>query len=67
MTVTQFADEYGGVVFALGKDGEENILNYPLALSRRDDYARPSLDRLVNGVSSFQNYTTNLTLRARLR
>ncbi|MEE9424503.1 MAG: C39 family peptidase [Methylococcales bacterium] len=67
MTTAQFADEYGGVVFALGKDGEENILKYPLALSRRDDYVRPNLDRLVHGANSFGNYATNLTIRARLR
>lgn len=67
MTVAQFADEYGGVVFALGKDGEENILKYPLALSRSDDYVRPNLDRLVRGANSFGNYATNLTIRAGLR
>ena len=67
MTVAQFADEYGGVVFALGKDGEENILNYPLALSRPDDYVRPNLDRLVRDANSYGTYATNLTIRARLR
>jgi predicted double-glycine peptidase len=67
LSTGQFKDEYGGVVFALGKDGEENILNYPLALSRPDDYARASLDRLVHGANSLGNYATNLTIRARLR
>jgi predicted double-glycine peptidase len=67
VTISQFADEYGGVVFALGKDGEENILKYPLALSRPDDYVRPNLGRLVRGANSFGNYATNLTIRARLR
>jgi predicted double-glycine peptidase len=67
VTISQFADEYGGVVFALGKDGEENILNYPLALSRPDDYVRPNLGRLVRDANSFGTYATNLTIRARLR
>ncbi len=67
LTIAQFADEYGGLVFALGKTGEENLLNYPLALSRPDDYARPSQDRLIHGANSFGSYTTNLTIRARFR
>ncbi len=67
LTAAQFADEYGGIVFALGKAGEENLLKYPLALSRSDDYVRPNLDRLVRGADSLGNYTTSLTLRARLR
>jgi predicted double-glycine peptidase len=67
LSIAQFADEYGGVVFALGKKGEENILRYPLALSRSDDYVRPDLYRIISGMNSYRDYATNLTLRARLR
>ncbi len=67
LTISQFADEYGGVVFALGKEGEENILKYPLALSRSDDYVRPDMHRIISGINSYRDYATNLTLRAQLR
>ncbi len=67
LTIAQFADEYGGVIFALAKEGEEDILKYPLALSRSDDYVRPDLHRIMSGMNSYRDYATNLTLRARLR
>ncbi|MEE9398576.1 MAG: C39 family peptidase [Methylococcales bacterium] len=67
LSAAHFQEEYGGIIFVLGKAGEENIVNYPLALSRPDDYVRPDLRRLNNSINSFQNHTINLTLRARLR
>ncbi len=67
LTIAQFADEYGGVIFALAKEGEEDILKYPLALSRSDDYVRPDLHRIMSGMNSYRDYATNLTLRAQLR
>jgi predicted double-glycine peptidase len=67
MSLAHFKDEYGGIVFALGKAGEENILSYPLALARPDDYVRPDLRRLIYGVNNLRDYTVNLTLRSGVR
>lgn len=65
MSVARFADEYGGIVFVLGKAGEEYITHYPLALSRPDDLVRPDRRRLVYRVNDFGAYATNLALRSR--
>lgn len=67
MRTAQFLDEYGGVVFVLGKAGEEYIKSYPLALSRSDDYVRPDRKRLTNSLNKFGSYTTNLAVRTRPR
>lgn len=67
LRAAHFIEEYGGIVFALGKSGEEYLINYPLALSRPDDYVRPDISRLIRGSTSYRDYTTNLTMRARLR
>lgn len=67
MNLAHFKDEYGGIVFALGKEGEENILHYPLALSRPDDYVRPDLRRVIYGTNKVRDYTVNLTLRSGIR
>lgn len=67
MSIAHFKDEYGGIVFALGKAGEENILSYRLALSRPDDYVRPDSSRLIYSVNRLRDYTVNLTLRSGVR
>ncbi len=67
MSVARFLDEYGGIVFVLGKEGEEQISTYPLALSRSDDYARPERRRPIYRVNDFAAYTINLAVRARSR
>ena len=67
LSAAHFQEEYGGIVFVLGKAGEENIVNYPLALSRPDDYVRPDVLRQIQGINGFRDYSINLTLRARLR
>jgi predicted double-glycine peptidase len=38
MSLSRFTDEYGGVIFVLGKPGEEDITRYPLALGRDSDH-----------------------------
>jgi uncharacterized protein len=42
MSISRFLGEWNGIVFVLGKDGEENIDTYPLALSR-PEYIQPEL------------------------
>lgn len=63
MSIARFADEYGGIVFVLGKEGEEHITTYPLALSRSNDRARPDQRRIIYRVNYFAAYTTDLALR----
>lgn len=67
MSIEHFKEEYGGIVFALGRAGEENILSYPLALARPDDYVRPDIRRLLLGVNNLRDHTVNLTLRSGIR
>lgn len=67
MSTAHFSDEYGGVVFVLGKAGEESIDRYPLALGRSDDYDRPGISGLVESVNDFRTFTVNLAVRARPR
>lgn len=67
MSIARFSDEYGGIVFILGKAGEERVTTYPLALSRPDDYVRPDRHRLIDGVHDFGAYTINLAVRTRPR
>jgi predicted double-glycine peptidase len=50
MSLARFADEYGGVVFVLGKPGEEDITLYPAALGRPDDYAQPDREHVIHGI-----------------
>lgn len=66
MSFTRFANEYGGVVFVLGRPGEENITSYPAALGRRGDYAEPDPQRVIHRID--QQIDTEIrasTLRVR--
>jgi predicted double-glycine peptidase len=45
MSVARFLSEWNGIVFVLGKAGEENITNYPLALPRPES-TQPELHRM---------------------
>ena len=67
MSIAHFKEEYGGIIFALGKSGEEDILRYPLALSRPDDYVRPDLRRVILGTNRIRNYSVNLVRRSGVR
>ena len=61
----RFEEEYSGIVFVLGRDGEALIKAYKLALSRPDDYVLPDQRRIINRVSNFQNHSSNLMVRSR--
>lgn len=67
MSTARFVDEYGGIVFVLGKQGEESIDRYPLVLGRSDDYGQLARKSLIERVNSFGSYTLNLAVRARPR
>ena len=67
MSVDRFSKEYGGITFVLGKEGEEHITHYPLALGQPGDYARPDWRRRVFSGKDFGAYTASLVLRARAR
>ncbi len=65
MSDSRFLEEYGGIVFVLGKDGEELINTYNLALSRTDDYVQPDRHSLINGINDFRKNTINWVQRSR--
>jgi len=67
MSIDRFSKEYGGIAFVLGKEGEERITHYPLALGRSGDYAQPDWRRRVFTGNDFGAYTASLALRARAR
>jgi uncharacterized protein len=48
MSLDRFLDEWSGVVFVLGKEGEEKITSYPLQIPR-SQYIQPELAR-QNGI-----------------
>jgi predicted double-glycine peptidase len=62
MSLEQFLDEWGGIIFVLGKQGEEQIKNYPLAIRHNEDYGQPELVRF-NGQFELGTYINILSLR----
>jgi uncharacterized protein len=65
MSIGRFLSEWDGIIFVLGKPGEEDISTYPLALPR-PDVIQPEL----LGVSRLLNlgaFTTDLAIRTQLR
>jgi predicted double-glycine peptidase len=67
MSLSRFANEYGGVVFVLGKAGEENIKTYPLALARPSDYPETSLRGMAHRGNRMANFTVDRVERSKLR
>jgi predicted double-glycine peptidase len=62
MSLERFLDEWGGIIFVLGKKGEENIRDYPLAIRHNEDYGQPELLRF-NGQLDLGTYINTLPLR----
>jgi uncharacterized protein len=65
MSIGRFLGEWSGIIFVLGKPGEEDISTYPLALPR-PDVIQPELlgvGRLLNPGAS----ATDLAIRSQLR
>jgi predicted double-glycine peptidase len=65
MSIGRFLSEWDGIVFVLGKAGEESIITYPLALPR-PDYIQPQLLG-VNGILNLETVTTDLAVRSQPR
>ena len=65
MSIGRFLGEWDGIIFVLGKPGEEDITTYPLAL-RRPDYVQPELLG-VGRLLDLQASTVDLVIRSRLR
>ncbi|MVF24927.1 hypothetical protein EVC37_25515 [Methylocaldum sp. BRCS4] len=63
MSLSRFQDEYGGVIFVLGKPGEENIVSYPLALGRPSDYPEVRLRDFAERADILTSSATNLNVR----
>jgi predicted double-glycine peptidase len=62
MSLERFLDEWSGIIFVLGKKGEEQIKDYPLALRHNDDYGQPELLRF-NGQLDLGTFINMLPLR----
>jgi uncharacterized protein len=65
MSIGRFLSEWDGIIFVLGKPGEQDISTYPLVLPR-PDVIQPEL----LGVSRLLNlgaFTTDLAIRTQLR
>ena len=62
MSLERFLDEWGGIIFVLGKKGEEHIRDYPLAIRHNEDYGQPELLRF-NGQLDIGTYINTLPLR----
>jgi predicted double-glycine peptidase len=65
MSTSRFVSEWGGIVFVLGKAGEENIATYPLALPR-PEYIQPELHS-VDRLWDWQASMIDLAIRSRRR
>lgn len=65
MSLSRFQDEYGGVIFVLGRPGEESLVSYPLALGRRADYPEVRLRDFAERGDVVADSVTNLTVRIR--
>jgi predicted double-glycine peptidase len=62
MSLEQFLDEWGGIIFVLGKQGEEQIKDYPLAIHHNEDYGQPELVRF-NAQFELGTFINTLSLR----
>ena len=62
MSLEQFLDEWKGIIFVLGKPGEEQIRDYPLAIRHNEDYGQPELFRF-NGQLDLGTFINMLPLR----
>jgi uncharacterized protein len=62
MSLENFLDEWTGVIFVLGKVGEEHIREYPLAIRDNDEYGQPELLRF-NGQLDLGTFMNMLPLR----
>jgi hypothetical protein len=65
MSTQRFLNEWAGTVFVLGKDGEEDISNYPLAPDRLRDYPHQRLPLLGNAGIRAMALSVDSTLRSR--
>jgi predicted double-glycine peptidase len=53
MNTSRFAEEYGGVIFALGRKGEEAIESHPLDFRTSVQNAAPEKERVVHRLDNF--------------
>jgi len=63
MSINRFLREWHGIIFALGRPGEEDLTTYPLALSR-PDYIQPELLR-VTRLLDFGAFVIDPVVRSR--
>jgi uncharacterized protein len=63
MSISRFLREWHGIIFVLGRAGEEELTTYSLALSR-PDYIQPELLR-VSRISDLGVFVTDLAVQFR--
>jgi uncharacterized protein len=66
MSLARFEEEYGGVIFVLGKAGEEDITLHKLLVGRPDDFSRPDVRNTVYRTNFFTKMAVDFALRVRL-
>ncbi|MEQ1559084.1 MAG: C39 family peptidase [Methyloglobulus sp.] len=65
MSVARFADEYGGIIFVLGKAGEEDITLHKLLVGRPDDFTKPDVRNFIYRTNFFTKMAVDFALRVR--
>jgi uncharacterized protein len=67
MSLGRFGEEYGGIIFALGRAGEEQLVSYPLRVPRADDYVTPDANRAAYESHEGSSAAVNFVLRTRIQ
>jgi uncharacterized protein len=65
MSLARFEEEYGGVIFVLGKAGEKNITLHKLLVGRPDDFAKPDVRNVVYRTNFFTRTAIDSAFRMR--
>jgi hypothetical protein len=65
MSIGRFLSEWDGIIFVLGKPGEQDISTYPLVLPR-PDVIQPELLG-VSRLLDLGDFTTDLAIRSQFR
>jgi uncharacterized protein len=65
MSLARFEEEYGGIIFVLGKEGEENITLHKLLVGRPDDFAKPDVRNVVYRTNFFTRTAIDSAFRLR--
>ncbi len=65
MSIARFEEEYGGIIFVLGKQGEEDITLHKLLIGRPDDFSKPDVRNVVYRTNFFTKAAVDAAFRMR--